>query len=332
MSTVEGKERDGRFFFRAFGRKQVWLEVSGYQVGDIDVDQPVWVATGSTLVGDVIAPQVRVSGLLTGTIVTQETIVEAGGHVWGDVYTIRLQIEPGGKVHGWISTISEEEYETRRRGEPMAGEAPEESATGEEGEQELAPRDREVLDALHLLQKETAVALAARAELEQSFDQRLSELAGEALARAASLDEALEATREELARLQPQLARLEEKVQTSDEHIASQAKELAVARELLVKRQQELEQLQETSTRQRQTIKQLQAAKRESETSLESAQEEIEQLQERLHNLETALQASLQHTSELEDSLMRWQELAEITDARVRELEAQLGGERGDNG
>lgn len=304
MSANEPSD-NGRSFFNFLRREPAWQEVSGYHVGDIHTEQGVWLMTGSTLVGNVTAARVRVDGLFYGTITAPTTAVRPGGQVWGDVNTERLEIEPGGKVHGWVSTLG-----------PATSPEPDD-------DHPLAARDHERQDALQRLQQQTAVALAARAELEQTFDQRLADMAGDANQRAAKLEEQATLTREELDQLRPELDRLRTELDERDNHISQQAAELLVARSLLAERQRELDLLAETHTDKLAALDALAAEKTAVDTDLDASRAEIDTLHERQRNLEGALQASLQHTAELDESLVRWQELAETMETRVAELEKE---------
>lgn len=306
MSASE--QSDNRRSLLGFLRRgQAWREISGYHVGDIETEQGIWLMTGSTLVGNVTAARVRVDGLLYGTITADDTAVRPGGQVWGDVNTHSLEIEPGGKVHGWISTLGASPV-------PDAG----------DGTHPLATRNEEQLDALKRLQQETAVALAARAELEQSFDQRLTDLTSEAHQRAADLEAQAAVAAQELADLRPELDRLRTQLDERHNHIGQQAAELLVARSLLAERQRELDELNKTHADRLADVTALTDAKTAVDAQFAAAQAEIETLKERQRNLESALQASLQHTAELDESLVRWQELAETMETRASELDKEV--------
>ena len=89
-----------------------WLEIEGYQVGDIHTQRPVRIAPDTTMVGNIIAPTIEISGMLYGSTAALETTIKAGGQIWGDVYSGRLQIEPGGTIQGWIGSLDEAAYNT----------------------------------------------------------------------------------------------------------------------------------------------------------------------------------------------------------------------------
>lgn len=312
-------------------RRQEWQQVAGYHVGDVHSEQPVWLLPDSTLVGSIVAPAVRIGGLLYGTLVAVRADIEQNGQVWGDVYATQLTLQDGGKVQGWVSTLSEADFAAYAVGDSGLDVAGPTESQGdvleddEAGERTLVAQDPEQARAIRVLQQEAAVALAARAELEQSFDKRLSEMASKASARSVALGEALESTQSELAELRPRVEALEEELRLREDHIAQQTRELDVARRLLGERQQALDELEAMSSDQQEQMARLTAEKAETEAALQQANVELKGLRERLGNLETAMQGSLQHTSELEESLLRWQELAEFTEARVQELEQALG-------
>lgn len=322
MSATDSKQR-GRGFFSFRRRSREWKEISGYHVTDVQELLPVAVTAGTTVVGDIHAPKISVAGTVFGSTVALETIVERDGQIWGDVFTANLQIVPGGKIRGWIGSLDEASYYAWQSGEnPPPADPAHDLAVPPEG-QELT-RTEEKIDLMRQLQAEAAAALAARAELEQTFDKRLNEVAGERAAKVASLYSDLEAVQAESETRRRQIEELEAALQARDAQVERQANELQMARELLTERNQELAELGQAHKRQNQEYSQLQVARSELEAKLQEAQQQNESLAGRLHSLETALQASLQHTAEQEESLVRWQELAEITDRRSQELEQEL--------
>lgn len=323
MNTTDSK-RNGRNFFSFLRRSEKWVELNGYRVGDIPLDEPVFVAPGANIVGNIIAPKIRVAGLVYGSTVALETHIHPDGQIWGDVYTQRLQIESNGKIQGWVSSIDQSHYQAIR----SEGVVP-------EIEQNPGPftmptngrpfeRSNNQLDLLRRLQEETATAMAARNELEQSFNKRLQEVAGETSTKIATLTEKLDNAREEITQLHTVQAKQEEDLRERATQVNRQNDELNVGRQLLAERNQELE------TRQRQyahllDAKQaIDAAKAKLEAQLLEARTENDKLTGRLTSVETALQANLQHSAEQEDALLRWQELAEATQKRARELEEAL--------
>ena len=321
---------NGRGILSILRRTARPLQISGYHVGDIREDKPVAVLSGAHLIGDIFAPQISVAGLLYGSTVARETIIQAEGQIWGDVYTSRLEIHPGGKIQGWVSSLDEEGYQTlqnegvipRDKKIPTTGpfEVPhKESVEGSS----LIPSSTQ-LDILRRLQAETAAALTARAELESTFDQRISEVAGEAASRATMLQEELTNSREQLAKLRQENTETITTLQNREKQIERHLHELEAARELLAERKTQLEELQIQYSQKTAEFDSLQQAKNDVDTRLLQAQQDIDKLEKRLQSLEGALQSSLQHSSEQEDALIRWQELAEVTEGRAKELEKEL--------
>ncbi|NHZ72583.1 MAG: hypothetical protein GWP17_05830, partial [Aquificales bacterium] len=323
--TVTNNKQNGRNLFSRFKRGQAWKEYAGYHVGDIHESQPIAIPSGSTVVGNVVAPQIMVLGLLSGTAVGRDVVVSSGGAVWGDVYAAHFQLESGGKVRGWVNSLTEAELKdllaipTTSTPSLDNGDTP----TGLKTEHnKILDRDR--LDALHQLQTETAVALAARTELEESFDQRLSEMAGEATNQLALNREELKATQSILKVVQKEATETAETLQTRESQFKRQAEELANTQVLLTQTTLTLEKLQISHAEKVETLAEIQSAKAGVDTHLEEALVHVDTLTGRVHNIETALQASLIHTSDQEDALLRWQELAEINEEKSADLQIEL--------
>ncbi|MBK6713420.1 MAG: polymer-forming cytoskeletal protein [Chloroflexi bacterium] len=328
--TIGSEKANGKGFFNLFRRGQAWREISGYLVTDIYETQPVAVAAGSTVVGNIFAPQVLVAGLLAGTAVAQEVTVQGSGQLWGDIFAMRFHLEPGGQIRGWINTLTEADCETLLA---VATQPTEPTADTQSAPNGLQPehhrlRDRAKLDALRQLQTETAVALAARAELEETFDQRLAEIAGEATNQLTLVREELKNARAELADWQQKAQDTSNTLQLRETQLDRQSKELALAQESLAQTNQDLEELREAYAQKEGAFKELTSAKIGVDTHLHEALNQVDTLTGRVHNIETALQASLVHSSDQEDALLRWQELAESTEARVKELEKELQSTR----
>ncbi len=322
--TATNTAQTTRNLFSRFKRGQAWKEYVGYHVGDIHENQPIAIPAGSTVVGNVSAPQIMILGLLSGSAIGRDVVISSGGAVWGDVFAIHFQLETGGKVRGWIHSMTESDLENHK----SAGIHPVSQDNGDSPDG-LKPEhqkflDREQFDLLKQLQSETAVALAARTELEESFDQRLSEMAGEATNKLALL-------REELKNIKLQLDKAELKAEETGESLEHrniqfnrQSEELANTQDLLAQTTTALEKLQITHAQQEEKLVEMRAAKAGADTHLEEALSQVDTLTGRVHNIETALQASLVHTSDQEDALLRWQELAELNEQKVEELEKEL--------
>lgn len=319
MATSSEKTAQQGIFAR-FRRSHKWREIFGYHVGDIQEQRPVAVAAGSTVVGNIYAPQIVVVGLLSGSAISREVVVKSDGQIWGDIYAVRLHLEPGGLIRGWINTLTESDYTSWQNGQ----ETPEDLAPSGLRPEHDHRRDGETLDALHRLQMETAVALAARYELEETFDQRLAEIAGETT-------NLLATTREELKNVKASLAIWQEEANSSNASLQQreiqlerQGKELGLVQQTLDETIQELDALRQTHADLSETHATLTAAKEGVDGQLAQASAQIETLTERLHNIETALQDSLGHRADQEDALLRWQELAQRTEQRVKELDKEL--------
>ena len=311
---------------RFWRRGQTWLEIVGYHVEDIHADQPVAIQEGATLVGNVFAPRLVVAGLLSGSVVCRDIRVEKSGQVLGDVFTVALSITPGGNIHGWISSVDEADYTALAED----GRLPEDSefARQENGsdfpEGQLLNRNEAQIEALHHLQAQAAVALSARAELEQDFQRRLTDLAGESTNTIANLKQELTDLRTELTTKQTQLDEAQEALRHRKSQVERQANELGIARDLMTEQNDELANLRQQHAQLQGSHTHLQAEKTAVDDELETAVREINTLRDRIHSLEVAHKASLVHTSEQEEALIRWQELAEITEKKAEGLEAEL--------
>ena len=311
---------------RFWRRGQTWLEIVGYHVEDIHAEQPVAIQEGATLVGNVFAPRLVVAGLLTGSAVCREIRVEKSGQVLGDVFTVALTVISGGNVHGWISSVDEPDYANLAQN----GRLPDDNTVSpyENGhdlpDSHLINRNEAQIEALHHLQSETAVALAARAELEQDFERRLTELAGESSQTIVTLKQELTELRTELTTKQTQLDEAQEALRHRKSQVERQANELGIARDLMTEQSEELANLRQQHGQIQSNHAQLKSEKTAVDDQLETAVDEINTLRDRIHSLEVAHKASLIHTSDQEESLIRWQELAEVTEKRAADLEAEL--------
>lgn len=325
MAAVKKNQTRSRLF--SFLRGQESLEITGYHVGDIQEDRPVIVAAGATLVGNVFAPKVTVAGLHCGFVVARDTAVRSSGQVWGDIHTVSFQMDNGGQIRGWVSSIDETTYQQlwNEGIKPESVTSPTQLELPAEISADMIPLpDKDQIDAAHRLQAEAAAALAARVELEQTFDKRLSEIAGEASTRASTLHQELDAVRQQLTTLEHQRKEIEEELRAREAKSERQANELRVARDLLAQKNKDLDELHQVREQQTLEFDQLQTAKAKVDRRLQEKVKEVEVLNDRVNSLETAMQASLQHTAEQEESLLRWQELAEATEAQVQVLEKEL--------
>ncbi len=329
-TTPERPKDDGRFSgLLAFLRRgQPWLEIRGYHVGNIQSDDPVAVRQGTTVVGNVNAPEILVAGLINGSATARKIVVEDEGQIWGDVFTVSLQVKSGGVVQGWISSVSEADYQAMQAGSlPVNADLPQiapPDLTEGNGEGGIINRSDAQMEALHLLQMETAAALAARAELEADFEKRLYEVAGEASSTIAGLNEKVAELQADLARQQQQFTEVQEALQQSNRQIERQTNEINVGRALLDEQNEALAQLRQEHARLQEKHASLQTERDELEEALAHARQKVDQMVDRITSLEAAHMASLQHSAEQEDSLLRWQELAETTEKRAQELSDEL--------
>ena len=311
---------------RFWRQGQTWLEIVGYHVEDIYADQPVAIQEGATLVGSVFAPRLVVAGLLTGSAVCHEIRVEKSGQVLGDVFTVSLSVIAGGNIQGWTSSVDEDEYAklTENGRLPDDHDLPGQENGHDLPEGQLLTRNEAQIEALHHLQTQAAMALAARAELEQDFQRRLTELAGESTSTIAHLKQELTDLRTELNTKQTQLDEAQEALRHRKSQVERQANELGIARDLMTEQNDELAGLRQQYSQLQSGHTQLNTEKTAVDDELETAVHEINTLRDRIHSLEVAHKASLMHTSEQEESLIRWQELAEITEKRASDLETEL--------
>lgn len=307
----------GRSLRNIFSRQKAALQINAYQVGDVYSTQVVEIGLGATLVGHIVAPVVHVYGLVYGSVLAQETAVYPGGQIWGDVYTAKLNIEPDAGIHGWISTIEAASYTEYAQNlslpQPVPPELP--------GDEQIIAPDASEVEQKKILQQSAALALAARAELEESFDKRLNEMVGKVMARNKILTGELETAVSELTALQTAYQTNQTDLATRISQQEQLNQEIQIARTLLAERDATIMTLQNNVKAGQLKIETLSQQRQTSENTLKSKQAAYTALLARHESLETALQASLEHTSDLEESLLRWQELAEYSEARAKELE-----------
>lgn len=339
MATKNGRG----FLTKWFSREQPWQEITGYYAGDIHSDQPVRIMASGVIAGNVIAPKISVLGLLYGFALSKELIIQRGGQIWGDVYAVCCQIEPGGQLHGWVSTLSESEFgqfsdnQGLVEGLPTVGQMvfpagelqkivlPSQLAElQQQWQEEMGRSGQNRLALLTHWQSETAVALVARTELENNFEQRLTEIAGDAFAQASNLNELTQALRQEQHDLQQKLVETQDSLSGRDATISQQTDDIHHLRNQLDEQMLLLQQLQASYDEQSLLLEQTRAFSENQENQLKQALSRAEEFGNRAQNLEGALQASLQHSADQEGSLLRWQELAEVTQRRVEELQRQL--------
>ncbi|MCB8989457.1 MAG: polymer-forming cytoskeletal protein [Ardenticatenaceae bacterium] len=323
MATMQSKQ-NGRKLFSRSRRQEQWVEITGYRVGVIQLDEPILIGSDAHVVGDVIAPKIQVAGLVHGSTAALDTTILPEGQVWGDIYTSQLQIEPGGKVRGWVCSLNEEAYQQLRLDGIVPEADPVQNDPDIPAEAKVTLRSNAQINVLRQLQNEAASALAARAELEESFDQRLQEVAGETAAKVNLLSEETHQLQTQLTEQQRALEAAQENLGVRETQFERQSDELAIARELLEERNTILDTLRQENETQVQTIADLQVKKAALEERLHNTELKVDDLNKRANSLEMALQANLTHSAEQEDALVRWQELAEATEKRATELETEL--------
>ena len=308
-----------------FRRGSQWQKIDGYRVEDLNSEQPVWVTADSTMLGNIIAPEIRIDGMVHGAAVSQSITIVEGGQIWGNLYTASLQIEPGGAVYGWTSSIDEAQFVTIQSLGSLpdnwsASAVPPAAAGGSD----LAAQDPAYMDAFNRLRQEAASAKAARAELEHTFDKRLSEVAGETAARVVSLREELATTRSTLTAVQQRAADLESNLEASRQQVERQTEALATNRALLEQQTEELQKNQESYEAKSAAYDQLYTSYRALDANFIAAQQQIDRLENKIDSLESALQNNLQHSAEQESSLIHWQELAEDYQKQIADLDSKL--------
>lgn len=334
-SAVKGEEsatgsKNGRLsslIARLRQGKVSWLVVEGYLAQELHTEEPVHIKKDSTLLGNVFAPKILVEGTLSGSAYARQVEVLPGGEIWGDVFTMALNISPGGTVQGWVSSLTEEDLDRLQQNNTLIDEAAlasEVEALNAQVDNNFLTRNESQMESLHLLQMELAVTLAARYEMEQEFDRRLTEMAGEAYNKISILSDQLTAVRTDLTHLKKQLDEAQETIRQQKNQIDRQTNELTVARELMTDQNQELGDLRQRHQELRQHHDTVETEKAALETSLAAITKDKEELENRVENLETAHRSNLQYQAEQKDSLIRWQELAEVTENKAAELDTKL--------
>lgn len=312
-----------------FQKKETWQEISGYHVGNIhSPDIPVLIPEGSTVVGDVFAPKIIVAGLLCGTLVSSQTEIKETGQIWGDLFTVSVTIKPGGKIQGWVNTVDEETAVSLQ----SDGIVPEDQTDSEAekfinetvGSEHLSNRTSQEISTYHLLQTEIANALAARAEIEHTFDERIKEVAGGSSEKIQSLSEQLDSYQSDNINLTTDLAQTKETLTQKEAQLERHEVELELTREQISQLQQKNEEIKQEYAKLSEKRTELETANNSLNKDLTAAMLNIDKLTNRIQSVEEAMKGSLQHSSELQESLERWQELAEVTEAKAKTLEEQI--------
>ena len=335
-----GKPDNKKRFFNRVGsflkREKDWLEITGYHAEAIHSEQPVRLMVGATVASDVYAPKVATAGLIRGFVVSLELLVEAEGQIWGDVYTSLLMVEPGGKVQGWLSTIDEDDYDLLAQGEitpttlTNALNAPTLPTRPKLSADDLLPNDDQgQLAILRRIRMEAAEALVARAELEEAFEEKLAERAGEKIAEAEKLRQELLVVRGDLLAIERQQGSMSEKLQLRDQTVSSQTEQVTQLQVELEEKTAALNNLLQMHEEQGQLKTAIESEFNELNEALRSERERVEVLSARMENMEPALQASLQRAADQQEALVRWQELAELGENQVGGLNEELVNAQG---
>lgn len=316
-----------------FSRRSRRVTITGHHTGDIVETRVVYLAPGAIVSGNICAPEVAVAGLLRGTVITREITVAPRGQIVGDVHATRFAVEAGGQIHGWVYSLTDDGYD-RLQCDATTGvfEMP---VVGVLNGTELLPAELkeawereagrpERVALLQLVQERLGDALLARAALEQTFAERVEEVAGETARRLRDMEEAYAEVQARLAAETAAQEELRASLAASQEELATQRQELDGVRALLQRRVEALRQAEQELVAQRERVERLDEHNLSLQQELTAALEPIEWLKGRVESMENALQASVQRGAEQEDAQLRWQELADGTQKRVEELESQL--------
>ncbi|MDT8305411.1 MAG: polymer-forming cytoskeletal protein [Anaerolineae bacterium] len=328
---MDVSEGDG-FLKGLFNRRPRRLTIRGLHNGDIVETGPVVVARGAAVAGNIQAPEVVVSGLLHGAVVTRTVTVTPGGQIVGDIHATSVAVEAGGAIYGLVYSLEHDGYERLRNGAP-----PGELAMPEGDEytaqvmpaelQELRQRGGESPEHVvlfQLVQDRLGEALMARAALEQTFAERIEEVAGDTARRLREVEEAHSRTQAQLEAETAGRAELATRLAAREEALATQRQELDGVRALLQQRAEALHEAEHELAALGERAAQLDEQNLSLQRELAAALEPVDWLKGRVESLENALQASVQRGAEQEDAQLRWQELADESQRRVAELESQL--------
>jgi chromosome segregation ATPase len=322
--------------FSLFGRRSAYpaYAITGYHLEDIRADEPVYIAPGAIVAGDVYAPQVVVGGLVYGFVVSLAVVLEAGAEVWGDVYAQALQLDTAVQLNGWVSTLNPEEYRALRQSETelslwMSNRAdatlhavPDELQQSVQDTVTAMPPGR--VNILRRLQRQIGAAILARGELEQAFENRVQEIAGEALAEAIRLREQIATLTAEQTTKTEQINQLQTRLQNRETELSGEKQKLLEAQAQIDQQMSRLEEYEAKTQMQELDMAHLRQEIAGLEQTLTQMRLQADEAQARMKNLEIALQSSLQRSADLDEALLRWQELAEANEERVRTLEGQV--------
>ncbi len=322
------QDEDGARSRLPFGRRR--LKIEGHQEGDVWAEKPVTVTGDASIAGNIFAPRLTVAGSVYGSVVARELVVQAGGSVWGDVHAIVLRVEAGGHIAGMLGELDEERYQqVMVQGSLPPSFSEKDAGSGERSEVGDQPsHGREELDELRRLRSELSAALAAQAELRDKFDQKVAARVGETMIKSTELEKELTQSQADSATLNLQIDRLRQEGKSRDQLIAQLRATSAAADARLEAESERFQALQSEAEALKGKIEELQSAAEESEARVAASRQEMEALMERISSLEAALQASVLHGSEQEQSLLRWQQLADDTEAQAKMLQEEVASLR----
>ncbi|MCA9982093.1 MAG: polymer-forming cytoskeletal protein, partial [Anaerolineales bacterium] len=227
--------------------------ITEYHLEDIISDEAIYIAPGAIVAGDVYAPRVVVAGLIYGFVVSLVVEIETGAEIWGDVYARQIQIARSAQLNGWVSTLNEDEYRALRQSDTELGlwmanrsdsslnTLPEELHQNVQDTIASMPPGR--VNVLRRLQLEIGAALVARAELEQAFEERVQEVAGESLSEAGRLRTQIASLTAEQNTKAEQLNQLQTRLQNREKELTDEKQALIEAQALIDQQVSRIEEL-----------------------------------------------------------------------------------------
>ena len=302
-------------------------------VGRVVQAKPVRVLREAALGGDLVAPQVVVEGTVYGSVTALEVTITATGVVWGDVYATAVQIAPNGQLHGWYTSINDTQYEelrTLEAGKPLNLPTPTPATNGLNASQQSQlkqllnsqPAERTYL--LRLLQQKAATAVLARMEMEQRFDERISQNVLGSSQEVTRVRDTISKLESDNTALSQQLHELQSKLERRGRDLADQKEAMTTAEQTIERQSEAMDELLVLHNAQAQELNTAQKKIKQLEQQIQDLHNEAELTAERLRSLDIALQDSLQRGADQEEALVRWQELAELTEKQAKEAKAEL--------
>jgi chromosome segregation ATPase len=327
-------QKSSRWSLFRWGNQSEEHVVDQYTVGRVRQAVAVRVARDAAVVGDIVAPQVVIEGVVYGSIIAREVRLAATAVVWGDVYSTAVQIAPQGQLNGWLGSIDEarynELYEKSDSRTPAVNPAPAPATRGLPPELDKALQN--MLETLppertHLLrhfQRQAATAALARLELEQKFEERLHQNSlGTSLdaTRIRERTNMLETEKEQLSQL---LSETQSKLERRARDLADQQETIHTAEQTIERQSEAMDELLVLHNAQAQELMAAQKKITQLQQEIQELHNQAELTAERIRSLDIALQDSLQRGADQEEALVRWQELAELTEKQAKEAKAEL--------